>query len=149
MPPDAAKRRPGQETAPQIATYFDHLGKGHDTPYPTDLPSPDRPSTVNPRLTADRCPGCGAPRPRKRPRRDVGTPEYIAMIKRCIDKLADRIGIGDVEELPRMLDLERVLAEATQRAVDGLRREGYSWDEIARRTGTTRQAAHKRWRRDA
>lgn len=44
-----------------------------------------------------------------------------------------------------MLTVAVELDEAITAAVAGLRATGYSWAEIARATGTTRQAAHARW----
>jgi hypothetical protein len=63
-----------------------------------------------------------------------------------IKAYARRVGEGDVEELPRMIDMYRVLDEAlAEIAVPGLRDFGYSWGEIAKRTGTSRQGAQQRW----
>jgi hypothetical protein len=67
------------------------------------------------------------------------------MVERMIKAYAKRIGESDVEELPRMIDMHRVLDEGLDRAVAGLRKFGYSWGEIAKRTGTTRQGAQQRW----
>lgn len=67
------------------------------------------------------------------------------MVERMITAYARRVGGGDVEELPRMIDMHRVLDEALATAVAGLRDFGYSWGEIAKRTGTTRQGAQQRW----
>jgi hypothetical protein len=69
------------------------------------------------------------------------------MVERMIKAYARRVGEGDVEELPRMIDMHRVLDEALGQAVIGLREFGYSWGEIAKRTGTSRQGAQQRWGR--
>lgn len=45
----------------------------------------------------------------------------------------------------RYLALAADIDTATRQAVTGLRAAGYSWAEIASRTGTTRQAAQQRW----
>jgi len=99
----------------------------------------------NPELTLKPPPERQATRPRKRPKRERETPEYADMVERMITAYGRRVGEGDVEELPRMIDMHRVLEAALDRAVIGLRQFGYSWGEIAKRTGTTRQAAQQRW----
>ena len=71
------------------------------------------------------------------------------MVERMIKAYARRVGLGDVEELPRMIDMHRVLDEALDQAVAGLRQCGYSWGEIAKRAGTSRQGAQQRWGRKA
>jgi hypothetical protein len=102
-------------------------------------------SSVNPALTPDEPPARRPPKPRRRPKRERETTEYADMVERMIMAYARRVGTGDVEELPRMIDMHGVLDEALDRAVAGLRDFGYSWGEIANRTGTTRQAAQQRW----
>ena len=114
----------------------------------TSAPAKRQPS-VNPELTPNPPPERRATRPRKRPRRERETPEYADMVERMILAYGRRVGEGDVEELPRMIDMHRVLEEALDRAVVGLREFGYSWGEIAKRTGTSRQAAQQRWGRDS
>jgi hypothetical protein len=102
--------------------------------------APDQPESVNPGLTPNRL-------ARKRPKKDRETPEYADMVERMITAYGRRVGAGDVEELPRMIEMHRKLDEAIATAVAGLRDFGYSWAEIAKRTGTTRQAAQQRWGR--
>jgi hypothetical protein len=46
-----------------------------------------------------------------------------------------------------MTGLATKLDEAIGQAVNGLRKAGYSWVEIAARLGVTRQAAQQRWGR--
>ncbi len=71
--------------------------------------------------------------------------EYIGFVRRAIRALAKRVGSADPEDLEEMLALRVELDAAIDAAVAGLRATGYSWSEIARATGTTRQAAHARW----
>jgi hypothetical protein len=77
--------------------------------------------------------------------RDVENPAFAAFVRRIIRAHGRRIATGDVEGLRDLLTLAADLDAATHAAVTGLRRAGYSWAEIAERTGTTRQAAHQRW----
>jgi hypothetical protein len=108
--------------------------------------APTGDSTVREQLTAKRsraCPACGA-RP-KRPKRQIETDEYATSVERQILRWADRIATGEIDELGRLVDLDHLVEEARQRAVDGLREFGYSWAEIGRRAGMTKQSAHERW----
>jgi hypothetical protein len=102
---------------------------------------------VNAELTPDGRSDRRPARPRRRPRRERETPEYADMVVRMIKAYARRVGDGDVEELSRMLDMHRVLDDALAVAVAGLRDFGYSWGEIAKRTGTSRQGVQQRWGR--
>jgi hypothetical protein len=77
----------------------------------------------------------------------VENDDYAAFTGRVIRAQGRRIAAGDVEGLTELLALEDELARAVSTAVTGLRGCGYSWAEIAARTGTTRQAAHQRWGR--
>jgi hypothetical protein len=77
----------------------------------------------------------------------VENPEFAAFGRRIIRAHGRRVAAGDVEGLADLLGLTDELEEATQAAVDGLRRHGYSWAEIASRLGLTRQAAQQRWGR--
>lgn len=75
----------------------------------------------------------------------VETPEYMAAARRFVRAAGRRAGQGDPEDLTELLTLGGVLAEAQQVAVDGLREAGFSWAEIARAAGVSRQSAHERW----
>ena len=91
------------------------------------------PTTVNESLTP------------KRPRRPVENDEYAAFARRVIRAYARRIATGDIEALTAMATLATDLDEAISQAVTGLRDYGYSWAEIARPLGVTRQAAQQRF----
>jgi hypothetical protein len=93
----------------------------------------DTPSTVNGSLTP------------KRPRRVVENDDYAAFARRVIRAYARRIADGDIEALATMTALAGDLDEAITDAVTGLREYGYSWAEIARPLGITRQAAQQRF----
>jgi hypothetical protein len=91
------------------------------------------PATVNESLTP------------KRPRRVVENDEYAAFARRVIRAYARRIADGDIEALTAMATLATDLDAAINQAVTGLREFGYSWAEIARPLGVTRQAAQQRF----
>ena len=71
--------------------------------------------------------------------------EYLAFLRRILRAASRRIGDADPEDLAEMLALRDDLDASILEAVKGLRRTGYSWAEIARATGTSRQAAFARW----
>jgi hypothetical protein len=65
--------------------------------------------------------------------------------RRVIRAAGRRIAAGDIEGLSGLLKLAEEVERAARAAVAGLRVQGYSWAEIAARTGTSRQAAQQRW----
>ena len=85
----------------------------------------------------------------KRPRRVVENDDYAAFARRVIRAYARRIATGDIEALAAMTVLATDLDQAINDAVTGLRACGYSWAEIARPLGITRQAAQQRWGGDS
>ena len=80
-------------------------------------------------------------------RPEIETPTYLAALRRMILAAGRRVAGGDVDALPELVALGDTLDQAIDDAVTGLRAEPwqYSWAEIARRTGTSRQAAQQRW----
>ncbi|GAA1594149.1 hypothetical protein GCM10009678_90380 [Actinomadura kijaniata] len=80
-----------------------------------------------------------------RPRRVVENDEYAAFVRRVLRAYSRRIASGDVECLALLVQLDTNLHTAIAHAVKGLRAYGYSWAEIARPLGITRQAAQQRW----
>lgn len=83
--------------------------------------------------------------PNRRTRRAVENDSYAAFTARVVQAHGRRIANGDIDGLSTLLDLRAGLDQTITTAVTGLRRAGYSWAEIAARTGTTRQAAQQRW----
>jgi hypothetical protein len=83
--------------------------------------------------------------PRKRGKRVVENPEYVAFTRRIVRAYGRRVASGDVEALPELALLVSDVEQATRAAVRGLRAFGYSWSEIAARLGVSRQAAQMRW----
>lgn len=70
--------------------------------------------------------------------------EFVAFVRRILRALGRRAG-ADIETLPA---LGAMIAELDAVAVDAIvaaRSEGWSWAEIARRLGITKQAAHQRY----
>jgi hypothetical protein len=94
---------------------------------------PANKNTVNPRLTS------------KSARPAVENDAYAAFTRRVLRAYARRVATGDVEALTRMTDLAEDIDAAIRYAITGLRTYGYSWADIGRQLGVTRQAAQQRW----
>lgn len=79
------------------------------------------------------------------PKRERELPEYCAMVRRVIRAHGRRVGQADPEDLAELLTLRLELDTAIATAVQGQRRNGFSWADIGRGLGVTRQAAHMTW----
>ena len=79
-------------------------------------------------------------------RRERETPEYCAMMRRMLRAHGRRVGDADPED-DRLVELAAQLHELGQVAVavQGQRRNGFSWAAIGRGLGVTRQAAQMTW----
>jgi DNA-directed RNA polymerase specialized sigma24 family protein len=96
-------------------------------------PSADGKNTVKPRLT------------RNRRSRHVENDEYAAFARRVLRAYSRRIASGDIDAITELNSLFEEVEASLGRAVLGLRLLGYSWAEIGKRLGVTRQSAHERW----
>lgn len=97
------------------------------------MPSPATaaPLMVNKRLTP------------KRPRE---APEISDAIRRMMRSLAGRAASGDLQALTELYDLKGDLSVYMAMAALALNQShGYTWFEIGRAAGMTKQAAHARW----
>ncbi len=90
-------------------------------------------STVNRALTPHRY------------RRVVENDDYAAFTRRVLAAHGRRIAAGDIAGLAGLAALAANVDRALIDAVTGLRAAGYSWADIARQLGTTRQAAQQRF----
>jgi hypothetical protein len=85
-----------------------------------------------------------------RPGRYVETEEYLRFLHRILGALANRVGDADVEMLKGLADLGGMVGGLLAETVDRLRTEhGYTWADVGRALGITRQSAHERFRRQA
>ena len=77
----------------------------------------------------------------------VETTEFAAFARRILRACGRRVADGDVEGLAALVALRSELDGAIASAVRGLRQApwSYSWSEVARVLGTTRQAAQQRY----
>jgi hypothetical protein len=94
---------------------------------------PEHDSDVKPGLT-----------PKRRPR-VTENDDYAAFLRRAIRAFGRRIAAGDIDALADASFLSAQLDTAIKNAVIGLRQRGYSWADIGRQLGVTRQAAQQRW----
>jgi hypothetical protein len=81
-------------------------------------------------------------------RREVEAPEFAAFLRRILRAYARRVAAGDLDALGELARLREELHGHLTDAVTGLRNDwAYSWQEIARVLGISRQAAQQRWRK--
>lgn len=71
--------------------------------------------------------------------------EFASFARRVLRAMARRYASADVDDLAELLAIRGDVDGAIAAAVAGLRGQGFSWAEIARAAGTTRQAAQQRW----
>lgn len=116
-------------------------------PVPDPSPSTPRPSLRAVPRAPDAVKKTLTPPTRSRDRRSIENPEYAAFAGRILRAAARRVADGDVEGLAGLVALRSELDRAIADAVQGLRAPtwSYSWAEIARVLGTTRQAAQQRY----
>lgn len=79
----------------------------------------------------------------------VETADFDAFVRRVLKAYGRRIGeSGDIDALVAIQRLRVEAREATYRAVHSLRENyGYSWTDIGRELGISRQAAQQRFSR--
>lgn len=79
-------------------------------------------------------------------KRTYETTEYAAMMGRMLKAYGKRVGDADVEDLAEMIELHAAFGEHVKAAVAAQREaHGRSWADIAKATGTSRQAVQMRY----
>ena len=81
----------------------------------------------------------------KRRSKVVENYDYAAFLRRAIRAFGRRIAAGDIDALADAAFLSAQLDTVIKTAITGLRQRGYSWADIGRQLGVTRQAAQQRW----
>lgn len=82
-------------------------------------------------------------------KRGMENHEYFVMMRRMIRRYGERVAESDWTDLEEMLTLRAQLDDAIHTAVKGQRASGgFSWTDIGRGLGITRQAAQQRFGRD-
>lgn len=71
--------------------------------------------------------------------------EFVAFSRRIIRAHGRRVGAADPTTLRDLVTLRAALDAAIDEAANKLHAAGYSWTEIGRELGVSRQAARQRW----
>lgn len=71
--------------------------------------------------------------------------EYAAFVRRIVAAMGRRAADHDIEALPVLVDLAKLVDSTTVVVVANLHAQGFSWTEIGDRLGITRQAARQRY----
>lgn len=77
----------------------------------------------------------------------IESDEYGKFARRILRAYGRRVGDLDIEGLAGLVALRAELDEVIDQAVDNLHGRPYSWTDIARVLGVTRQAAQQRFNR--
>jgi predicted AAA+ superfamily ATPase len=83
--------------------------------------------------------------PAPRERRVVETDQFGAFARRILRAYARRVGDRDIEALTGLVALRDEVDAAIAEAVKSLHGNPYSWAEIARVLGVSKQAVHERF----
>jgi hypothetical protein len=86
----------------------------------------------------------------KRGRREYSNASYAAFVGRVLRAMQRRLAGGDIESLPDLVALHEETGRLVTESVHALRADPhrYSWADIGRVLGISRQAAHDRFRGD-
>jgi len=76
-----------------------------------------------------------------------GNDEFAAFYRRIVRAFMRRVGDGDIEGLAELVNLANDAELAAGEAARQLVQQGYSWADVGKVLGTSRQAAHKRFSR--
>lgn len=83
----------------------------------------------------------------KRSRRTYEAPDMAAFVGRTMRAMVRRADDGDLEVMSALASIQADLADAQAKAAAALRGKGYSWTDIGRELGMSRQAAQQRFSR--
>lgn len=70
--------------------------------------------------------------------------EFAAFTRRIVARFAARAG-SDIDMLPVLRDIQDEIDTLMRASIAKVQTDGYSWADIARRLGVTRQAAQQRY----
>ncbi len=76
--------------------------------------------------------------------RETTNEVYYNGLERQVRAAGERV--GDPTDLARLLDIANLLERTMARAARRINGDGYSWADIGKGVGVTRQAVHGRWR---
>lgn len=80
-----------------------------------------------------------------RRRRLYESSELVPFLRRMARAFVRRAGEGDLEALSSLVEIQQAMDTAIGECARALHECGYSWTDIAREIGTTRQNAQKRF----
>lgn len=80
-----------------------------------------------------------------RERRVVENDDFGAFFLRILMAFRRRVARGDIEALTALWEARTELDREIHAAVSGLRAHDWSWSEIGKRVGMSKQAAQQRW----
>lgn len=90
------------------------------------------------------------PLTRKRAKRDVSTEDYAAFAARMLRAYGRRVADGDIMDLQDLFEFREAVEEVVTAAVIDMKANGsYSWAEIGKAAGMTRQAAQQKYGRSS
>lgn len=78
-------------------------------------------------------------------KRTYEAPDMAAFMKRTAKAMARRAAEGDLEALAAMREVQVALTEALAAGAAGAHEFGYSWTEVGREMGISRQAARQQF----
>lgn len=84
---------------------------------------------------------------RRRDGRRVENADFAAFVRRIVRRAGRRVADGDLEDLSELLEVAKLVDDAIDEAVQGLRAQGWSWARIGAAAGVSRQRATVRWGR--
>lgn len=84
----------------------------------------------------------------RRERRHVQTSEFHEFVRRIIRAYSARVADQDIEALAGLAEIQRDVDAAVRLAVANLHAGDYSWTDIGRVLGVSRQAARQRFAGD-
>lgn len=143
---DTGPGLPRQEPTPAAPESPEEPAPAPASPPATPPPAPD------PAVNAPFTPPARSPaKPRHRRRRHRGTvetPEYVRMMHRMMRGLGRRVAGMDVASLPELAAVADIANGVLRDTARKLHDQGYSWGEIGRELGITRQGAYQRFGRE-
>jgi hypothetical protein len=83
----------------------------------------------------------------RRPKRTWESPQMAAMVARVSRSMTRRAAEGDVEALTALVQMREAVDAATVLSARALHDFGYTWADVGRELGVSRQAALKRFGR--
>lgn len=81
----------------------------------------------------------------KREKKVVELPEYVKFARRILRATGRRIQDRDIEGLAGLAELRNEIDEQMKTTAKALNAQGYSWAEIGRVLGVSKQAAQQRF----